>query len=150
MSILKDVALWLFMGGLALATLAFVDQAGFKRGKAAMELEWQEAEAKRTQTQLDRVESLSQENAAITAAGIERAAEADRLLAQQFADTRSNLEKLRAQTIPIEVGADCRRSFDAVRLYDQAAVRTHRDREGASYPASPSAVDDPLSTPGAP
>jgi hypothetical protein len=149
MSILKDlgiiagisvtvlVAFWLAIG--------LTERSAYRRGQADVRLEWQAAEAARTKSELERLAEITADNSAVLAAGIEQSAEADRLLAAHFASTYRTLENLLAQ--PIEVGVDCRRSYDAVRLYQQAAAGSSRDRGGEATDPSASSGDGTLPTP---
>lgn len=142
MSILKDLGI-IAGGSVVLLGFGFIiDSSAYKRGKADVEAEWQAAEAARTQSELERLAEITSENSAIIAAGIEQSAEADRLLADRFASTYRTLENLLDQ--PIEVGADCRRSYDAVRLYQQAAAISAGDRGGEASAPTPGAVDADL------
>ena len=152
MSVLKDLGM---IAGISLLVLGVfwlaagrIEKAAYNRGKADVELEWQAAEAARTKSELQRLAEITAENSAVLAAGIEQSAEADRLLAARFASTYRTLENLLAQ--PIEVGADCRRSFDAVRLYQQAAAGSSRDRGGEAIDPSASTGDGALPAPGGP
>ena len=152
MSILKDLGAILAASAVVLVAFWFttklVEKSAYNRGRADVELEWQAAEASRTKSELERLAEITAENSAVMAAGIEQSAEADRLLAARFASTYRNLENLLAQ--PIEVGADCRRSYDAVRLYQQAAAGSSRDRGGEAIDPAASTGDGTLPAPGSP
>lgn len=125
MSILKFalplVAVLAIVGG----ALLFVKDTSFRAGREAARAQCSEDALALRDAQLKRLEELAEQHASLLREGQAAAAEADQALARRFEQTFRDLEKLRAQ--PIEVRADCRRDYDAVRLYKQAASGSARD-----------------------
>jgi hypothetical protein len=118
-SILKDLAV-IFGVVLFLSLLMFgADRSGYARGKADAESACTSANSLAMYEQLQKVADLNEQNIATVERAAAEAAEADQALDAHLTATVKHLEKLRAQTIP--VGADCRRPYDVVRMYQRAA-----------------------------
>jgi len=146
MSVLKWLLPAISMAILFFGSVMVVRDVSFKAGKQAAAAECSASAVEQRDAQLERLEEIAAEHSRLLQDGQAAAREADQELAARFEETFRKLEKLRAQ--PIEVRADCRRDYDAVRLYQQAASGSSRDRDGEATPPATSPVNDPVPSPG--
>ena len=143
MSLLKYIAAGAAALGAMLLIIAQIDRSAYARGYAKAEQACVDAGSLKMYEQLQKVADLNERNIAAVEQAAAEAAAADQALDAQITATVTHLEKLRAQTIP--VGADCRRPYDVVRMYQQAAAGpAARDRDGETAPGLPALGDDPL------
>lgn len=146
MSVLKWLLPAISMAILFFGSVMVVRDVSFKAGKQAAAAECSADAVVQRDAQLERLEEIAAEHSRLLLDGQAAAREADQELAARFEETFRKLEKLRAQ--PIEVRADCRRDYDAVRLYQQAASGSSRDRDGEATPPATSPINDPVPSPG--
>lgn len=119
MSILKDFGTILAVCALVALTVFLVERSAYDRGKADAKASCSASSEAAMLQQLQKVADLNEQNIVAMERSSAEAAEADQALDAQLTATVKHLEKLRAQTIP--VGADCRRPYDVVRMYQRAA-----------------------------
>jgi hypothetical protein len=148
MSLLKNFGTILFVSSIVGLVIFLVEGAAYRRGKAdAAAICAAQSEALHAK-QLAEVERLNAKTLAAVEEGNRAAARAEKQLASDMRNISTTFEELhRAPSIPVL--ADCRRSFDAVRLYQYAAAGPaagDREVQAAAGPAS--LGDDPVPRPG--
>lgn len=148
MSILKHIATTVgAVAALSLIMFAF-DHGGYKRGKADAEAACAEQSAADYSAQLAEVVRLNSATLEAVSEGQREAAQADRKLLASAASLSSAFKELAREDI-IPVLADCRRSYDAVRLYQRAASGASTgDREVDATAGVPVLGDGALHEPG--
>lgn len=147
MSLLKDLGIIAGMTAVLFGAGFMLDRSAYKRGVAVAEAACAAEREAAYAAQLAELVRLNSQTAEAVARSTAEATIADQALDAQLTSTVKLLETLRAQTIT--VGADCRRPYDAVRMYQQAASGPAAlGRDGETSPGLPALGYDPLPSAG--
>ncbi len=120
MSILKYIAGALVALGAILLTFSQIDRSAYARGRADAEAACADQNTAAYSSQLEEIERINTATLEAVQEGRREAYAADLELAASAASLQSAFKELSRETV-IPVLSDCRRSYDAVRLYERAA-----------------------------
>lgn len=131
MSILKYLSAGLVALGAMLLIAAQIDRSAYARGKADAEAACADQNAAAYSSQLEEITRLNSATLEAVEEGRREAFAADRTLIDAAASLNSAFKELSREPV-IPVLTDCRRPYDAVRLYERAAsgpASGHREVE---------------------
>lgn len=141
MSILKHIATTVgAVAALSLIMFAF-DRGGYKRGKADAEAACADQNAAAYSSQLEEIARLNSATLEAVEEGRREAYAADRTLIDAAASLNSAFKELSREPV-IPVLTDCRRPYDAVRLYERAASGPAAGHREVETPAGLSGLGD--------
>lgn len=120
MSILKDLGIIAGVSAVFLGTTYMLDRSAYARGKADAEARCADENTAAYSAQLEEITRLNAATLEAVEEGRREAYAADRTLIDAAASLNSAFKEISREPV-IPVLTDCRRSYDAVRLYDRAA-----------------------------
>jgi hypothetical protein len=150
MSILKYLSAGLVALGAMLLIIAQIDRSAYARGKAEAAAACADENTAAYSSQLEEIERLNSATLEAVEEGRREAYAADRELIDAATSLNSAFKELSREPV-VPVLPDCRRSYDAVRLYDRAASGPAAGYREVETPAGLSGLGDAtLPTPGGP
>ena len=120
MSILKDLGVIAGVSAVLLGLTYMLDRSAYARGKADAEARCAEENTAAYSSQLEEITRLNAATLEAVEEGRREAYTADRTLVDAAASLTSAFKEISREPV-IPVLPDCRRSYDAVRMYERAA-----------------------------